>query len=330
MIKKFILVYLLSISTLLAGLPPTTSKVSTDPTDVTTFKFRFPNFTGTHSGTTLSLDVNSIAGGGTGQTTKAAAFDALSPMTTGGDIIYGGASGTGTRLANGTNGQYLKSNGGSSAPSWSSLSPTPPTIQKFLSGTGTYTTPAGVVYIKVTMVGGGGGGGGTGNAFGASGSGGGNTTFGALTASGGFGGVFGGTSGGGGGGAGGTSTLGLGVGVNLTGGSGDGGSNTVTPASGGGGGDSAFGGSGSGGGNVVAGGNGATNSGGGGGGGGGGSNFGSGGGGGSGGYIESIITSPSSTYSYAVGAGGALGGAGPSGVAGGAGGSGMILVTEYY
>lgn len=40
--------------------------------------------------------------GGTGQTTKAAAFNALQPMTTSGDLIYGGASGTGTRLAKGT------------------------------------------------------------------------------------------------------------------------------------------------------------------------------------------------------------------------------------
>lgn len=60
----------------------------------------------------------SIANGGTGQTTKAAAFDALSPMTTGGDIIYGGAAGTGTRLPNGTAGQVLQSNGTTTAPSW--------------------------------------------------------------------------------------------------------------------------------------------------------------------------------------------------------------------
>lgn len=64
-----------------------------------------------------------IGGGGTGQTTKAAAFDALSPMTTGGDIIYGGASGTGTRLANGSSGQVLTSAGGTSAPTWSALTP---------------------------------------------------------------------------------------------------------------------------------------------------------------------------------------------------------------
>jgi hypothetical protein len=67
----------------------------------------------TYSGTALPL-----LNGGTGQTTKAPAFDALSPMTTGGDLIYGGASGTGTRLANGSAGQVLQSNGTTLAPSW--------------------------------------------------------------------------------------------------------------------------------------------------------------------------------------------------------------------
>lgn len=69
-----------------------------------------------------------IGNGGTGQTTKAAAFDALSPMTTSGDIIYGGASGTGTRLAKGTDGQYLKLVSG--VPAWAAASSggTPSTV----------------------------------------------------------------------------------------------------------------------------------------------------------------------------------------------------------
>jgi hypothetical protein len=50
---------------------------------------------------------------------RSVSFDNLSPMTTGGDLIYGGASGTGTRLPNGSSGQILTSNGGTSAPSWS-------------------------------------------------------------------------------------------------------------------------------------------------------------------------------------------------------------------
>jgi hypothetical protein len=40
------------------------------------------------------------------------------PMTTGGDVIYGGASGVPTRLANGTAGQMLTSSGTTAAPTW--------------------------------------------------------------------------------------------------------------------------------------------------------------------------------------------------------------------
>lgn len=57
-----------------------------------------------------------IANGGTGQTTASAAFDALSPMTTAGDLIYGGASGTGTRRAIGSTGNVLTVAGG--VPTW--------------------------------------------------------------------------------------------------------------------------------------------------------------------------------------------------------------------
>lgn len=40
------------------------------------------------------------------------------PMTTGGDLIYGGASGSPMRLPNGSSGYVLTSSGGTSAPSW--------------------------------------------------------------------------------------------------------------------------------------------------------------------------------------------------------------------
>lgn len=40
------------------------------------------------------------------------------PMTTGGDVIYGGASGLPTRLANGSAGEVLQSNGTTLAPTW--------------------------------------------------------------------------------------------------------------------------------------------------------------------------------------------------------------------
>jgi hypothetical protein len=66
---------------------------------------------GTWSGTAID-----VPHGGTGATTKTAAFDALSPMTTAGDIIYGGTSGTGTRLAKGSDGQVLTIASG--VPAW--------------------------------------------------------------------------------------------------------------------------------------------------------------------------------------------------------------------
>lgn len=46
-----------------------------------------------------------IAGGGTGQTTAAAAFNAISPVTTKGDLIVGNGANSATRLAVGSNGQ---------------------------------------------------------------------------------------------------------------------------------------------------------------------------------------------------------------------------------
>lgn len=90
-----------------------------------------------------------IANGGTSGTTKAGAFDALSPMTTGGDVIYGGASGTGTRLANGTSGQVLTSAGGTSAPTWSL-----PGVFTIGAKTGNYTIAATDQVITVDTTGG--------------------------------------------------------------------------------------------------------------------------------------------------------------------------------
>lgn len=102
----------------------------------------------------------SISQGGTGQTTKAAAFDALSPMSAGGDLIYGGASGTGTRLPNGTAGQVLTSQGTTLAPQWATPAAAPVllAVQTF-TGNGTYTKATNNPrVIRVTVVGGGGGG----------------------------------------------------------------------------------------------------------------------------------------------------------------------------
>ena len=59
-----------------------------------------------------------VADGGTGAGTATAGFDALSPMTTVGDIMYGGSSGTVTRLAASTDGHVLTATGAGSAPAW--------------------------------------------------------------------------------------------------------------------------------------------------------------------------------------------------------------------
>lgn len=58
-----------------------------------------------------------IADGGTGQSTATAAFDALAPTTTQGDLIYHNGTDN-VRLAKGTASQFLKMNSGATAPEW--------------------------------------------------------------------------------------------------------------------------------------------------------------------------------------------------------------------
>ena len=74
-----------------------------------------------------------IGGGGTGQVTKGPAFDALSPMSASGDVIYGGTSGTGTRLPKGSDGQILTLVSG--LPAWGTAG-TAPDQSYELSGVG--------------------------------------------------------------------------------------------------------------------------------------------------------------------------------------------------
>ncbi len=72
-----------------------------------------------YSAVSLTADVTGalpIANGGTGQTTKAAAFNALSPITTTGDLIYGNAASSAARLAIGSSGQCLVVSSG--VPAW--------------------------------------------------------------------------------------------------------------------------------------------------------------------------------------------------------------------
>jgi len=212
--------------------------------------------------------------------------------------------------------------------------PTYPTVQKLLSGSGTYTTPAGCTWIRVRMVGGGGGGesNSTNGSMPAAGTGG-TTTFGTslLTAPG---------SAYTGGAAPTVNSPAVSI-VTLAGGAGQGPGqyfqNTVNNqmnCNGGAGAYSPFGGAGrssstSSGTAAIA----NTGS------GGGGAGYGLGGtgpmymgqGGGSGAYLEAVIFGPSTSYAYSVGTGGAGGAAGTGGSGtGGNGGSGVIIVEEFY
>lgn len=264
--------------------------------------------------------------------------DATFPSTaTLGDVLYASAANVFSKLSGNTSTtkKYLQQTGTGSAaaaPVWAAL-PTP-TIQKFTSGSGTYTTPAGVAWIRVRMVGGGGGGAGSGTSLGGgayAGVAGGNTTFGTCTANGGSPGQTASF------GAGGSATLGSGfVGLVLSGQAGGYGpysTSTANTVYGGDGGSSVFGGAGKSSNNSTAVGIAAVANTGSGGSGGGlvaTVNTYSGGGGGAGGYIDAIIVSPASSYSYSVGSGGVAGSAGPNGAAGGAGAAGQIIVEEYY
>jgi hypothetical protein len=82
---------------------------------------------GTVTSGTWNATAIGIAYGGTGQTTAAAAFNALSPITTLGDIVYGSGTNAATRLAGNTTAtkNFLSQTGTgsvSAAPSWSTVS----------------------------------------------------------------------------------------------------------------------------------------------------------------------------------------------------------------
>ena len=205
-----------------------------------------------------------------------------------------------------------------------------PTIQKFTSGSGTYTTPSEVLYLRVRMVGGGGGGAGSGtivaNNHGSGGNGG-NSFFGTSLLICGFG-DGGGGAGNGTGGFGGTATIiSPAYGTAIAGAIGVSGGITVASQGqfGGAGASSYFGGA-SGRGDVAT----AVNSGSGGAAGTANASSYIGGSGGAGGFIEAIIPTPSATYAYSVGPAGASGAAGTGGNPGSTGGSGYIEITEFY
>ena len=86
-----------------------------------TGSFTWPTFNQNTTGTAAGLSTTlAIGSGGTGQTTASAAFNALSPITTTGDLIIGNGANSATRLGIGANNTVLTSNG--TTASWVSSS----------------------------------------------------------------------------------------------------------------------------------------------------------------------------------------------------------------
>ena len=96
------------------------------------------------TGVTCTLPIGNV---GTGQTTASAAFNALSPITTTGDLIYGSGANTSSRLAIGTSGQILTVVAG--VPAWASLGTI---VSSFSAGT-TGFTPSTATTGAVTLAG---------------------------------------------------------------------------------------------------------------------------------------------------------------------------------
>lgn len=107
------------------------------------------NTTGTAANVTGTV---AIANGGTGQTTAGAAFNALSPITTAGDLIIGNGTNSATRLGIGTNGQVLTSNG--TTASWAAATGG---VTQIVAGTNVTISPAGGTGAVTINASGGGG-----------------------------------------------------------------------------------------------------------------------------------------------------------------------------
>ena len=111
-------------------------------------KLYFKNSAGTVK--LLAANITPIANGGTGQTTASAAFNALSPITTTGDLILGNGTNSATRLAIGSNGSILTSNG--TTASWTAAPAAGVTsFQTSLSGLTPSTSTTGAVTLAGTL-----------------------------------------------------------------------------------------------------------------------------------------------------------------------------------
>lgn len=100
------------------------------------------NYVGSITGATWNGTAIGIAYGGTGQTSASAGFNALSPITTTGDLIIGNGTNSATRLAIGANTYVLTSNG--TTASW---------VAPSGGGSQATATALGTVYAKQTTSG---------------------------------------------------------------------------------------------------------------------------------------------------------------------------------
>lgn len=121
--------------------------------DFSSGTFTWPTFnqntTGTASNVTGTV---AILNGGTGQTTASAAFNALSPITTTGDLILGNGTNSATRLGIGTNGYVLTSNG--TTASWAAATGG---VSQIVAGTNITISPVGGTGVVTINASGGGG-----------------------------------------------------------------------------------------------------------------------------------------------------------------------------
>jgi hypothetical protein len=104
--------------TVAAGIPSWSTPASNVASFQTSLSGLTPS-TATTGAVTLAGTLG-ISSGGTGQTTASAAFNALSPITSTGDLILGNGVNSATRLGIGTNGYVLTSNG--TTASWAAAS----------------------------------------------------------------------------------------------------------------------------------------------------------------------------------------------------------------
>ena len=91
------------------------------------------------AGSQITSGTVAITNGGTGQSTASAAFNALSPITTTGDLIIGNGTNSATRLAIGANGYLLTSNG--TTATWTAAPATG--VTSFSAGTTGFTPSTG-------------------------------------------------------------------------------------------------------------------------------------------------------------------------------------------